>query len=119
MAAAIAGALLGSTAEIQSAGLETADGLLPTNHAVTVMKEMGLDVSRHRSRSIRKSDLAGFDLIIGMTPDIVSKLCTMGADPKKIRDLTVSDPYGESVEVYRATADEISDKLKRLFDQRL
>ena len=43
----------------------------------------------------------------------------MGADSKKILGLNVSDPYGKSVEVYRATANEISDELKRLFDQRI
>lgn len=119
MAAAIASALLGFTAEVQSAGLETADGVPPANHAVTVMKEMGLDVSRHRSRSIRKQALASFDLIIAMTPNIASMLCTMGADSKKVLGLNVSDPYGKSIEVYRATANEISDKLKQLFDQRI
>src|SRR5438105_1959129 len=56
MAAAIAGAVLGSTAKVQSAGLETSDGLPATRQAKAVMKEMGLDVSRHRSRSIRKTD---------------------------------------------------------------
>jgi protein-tyrosine-phosphatase len=79
------------------------------------MKEMGLDVSRHRSRSVRKSDLANFDLIIAMTPHVVSKLCMMGADSKKTWGLNVSDPYGGGVEVYRATANEISEELKRLF----
>src|SRR5262249_27657051 len=89
MAAAIAIALLDSKTEVQSAGLETADGLPPTNQAVTVMKEIGLDVSRHRSRSLRKQDLKSFDLIIGMTPSIVSELYTMGVESKKIMGLNI------------------------------
>jgi protein-tyrosine-phosphatase len=117
MAAAIAGALLGSTAEVQSAGLETSDGLPATRQAKAVMKEMGLDVSRHRSRSIRKTDLVSCDLIIAMTSDIASKLRLRGADSKKILSLNVSDPHGCDVEVYRTKANEISEGLKRLFDQ--
>ena len=117
MAAAIARSLLGLTAEVQSAGLETADGLPATKHAVTVMKEMGLDASQHRSRSIQNFDVKVFDLIIAMTPDIASKLCAMGAESRKIRSLHVSGPYGRSVEVYRTTANEISEKLRRLFGQ--
>ena len=117
MAAAIARSLLDPMAEVQSAGIETADGLPPTNHALLVMKEMGLDLSGHRSRSVRRQDLASFDLIIGMTPQVVSQLCAMGADSKKIAGLNVSDPYGKGLEVYRATAKEISGELKRLFGQ--
>ncbi|MEW6052842.1 MAG: low molecular weight protein arginine phosphatase [Nitrospirota bacterium] len=113
MAAAIASSLLGAAAEVQSAGLDTADGLRPTNQALTVMKEMGLDINHHRSRSLRRQDLTSFDLIIAMTPSIVSELCAMGADSKKILGLNISDPYGESIEVYRITANEILGELKQ------
>jgi protein-tyrosine-phosphatase len=114
MAEAIVRTLLGETAEVVSAGLETGEGLPPTKHAVSVMQEMGLDISGHSSRDIETLDLRAFDLIIAMTSGIALRLVELGADITKITKLDVPDPYLKGIEVYRSTAEAINQQLRAL-----
>lgn len=115
MAEAIIGKLLGSNTSIQSAGVETASGLSATKEAVAVMKEMGLDISNHRSRDIDDLDLSSFTLVIAMTSWISEILVTLGVQPRRIERLEVCDPYGKGIEVYRSTARTIELSLRSLF----
>src|SRR6266568_3048516 len=115
MAEAIAQNLLGDTAAVQSAGMETADGISATKEAITVMQEMGFDISNHRSREIEHLDLAEFDRIIAMSPRIASHLQKLGVESAKITVIDVLDPYRKGIEVYRSTAKALESKLKSLF----
>jgi len=105
-------------AEVQSAGIEAADGLPPTKHAVSVMKELGFDIGAHRSRDIGSLNLAKFDLIVAMAPLIVQWLREAGVDPGRIAQLDVSDPYCSGLDVYRAAAKEIDRQLRSLVEKR-
>lgn len=111
MAEAIARKLLGSSAHVQSAGMDADEGLPATNEAVVVMKEMGYDISNHSSRDIENLDLSSFTLIIAMTQAIAMKLKSLGVDPDRIFALDVPDPYYKGIDIYRSTAKKIEVTL--------
>ncbi len=54
---------------VSSAGLMTAEGLPPSEFAVEVLKERGIDISSHRSKQITQDMIKDNDLILGMTLD--------------------------------------------------
>jgi protein-tyrosine-phosphatase len=112
MAAAIASATLGMSALIRSAGLECGTGLRATQKAIQTMAERGLDISGHRSTDVDDLDLAEFDLIVAMTPDIARRLVQRNA--KRLESWNVPDPYGRDIGTYRTAAAAIEAELRSL-----
>lgn len=107
---------------VASAGTYAHDGLPAEPHAVQVMGECGIDLSRHRSRMIRTEHISGADLILVMeTGHGTSIQHVVHTDAKPIRLLAtfdeqarsdeVPDPYGEDLERYRQTAVQIRSCL--------
>jgi protein-tyrosine-phosphatase len=115
MAAAMTRRFLGAAAHVESGGLDAAERVPATKHAVAVMQEMGFDITKHRSRDIERIDWSAFELVIAMAPFIGQRLLEFGIDPNKIAQLNVPDPYGKGLNVYRSTAVEIARQLKTLF----
>ena len=115
MAEAIARKRFRHLAAVQSAGMETVEGLPATKEAIAVMREMGFDISNHRSRDIERLELAEFDRIVAMTPAIASQLQTMDVETERITVIDVPDPYGRGIEVYRSTARKLEFILGSLF----
>ncbi len=101
----------------ESAGVGAWGGSPATPEAVAAMREMGIDISAHRSRPLvrRLADEAA--VILAMTeshrreiarrfPEAERKtFLVRGFGPGAARD--VADPAGYSVEVYRRTRDEL------------
>lgn len=63
--------LYGQRTYVQSAGVK--NDLEVDGFAVAVCKEMGIELSRHRSRSFEEmqqwgDDLSGFDLVVALSP---------------------------------------------------
>jgi len=54
--------------EIRTSGVMTPTGLLPTPESVQLLKEEGVDISRHRSTPLNIETIKRADLILGMTP---------------------------------------------------
>lgn len=116
--------LYGQDAYVQSAGVH--NDLEIDGFAVTVCQEMGVELSRHRSRSFDEmqewgDDLSGFDLVVALSP----------ASQRRALDLTrvfhldveywpILDPTGlgnkreEKLDAYRQTRDQI---VKRMLDR--
>lgn len=109
--------LLGPGTSVESAGAETEEGLAPTKDAVLVMRELGLDISGHRSREVPQLDLRNFDLIIAMTSQIGCILRSLGVEECRLRELNVPDPYGKGIEAYRNAAQNIRSQLCCLLRQ--
>ncbi len=61
---------------ITSVGLQAEEGSTPPAEVITVMKEMGFDVSGHRARRLRGEDVEGADLILTMAMHNSSRLLT-------------------------------------------
>ena len=114
MAAALLQRLLGGAVKVQSAGIDSGEGIPPTKDAVSVMRELGVDISGHRSRDIANLDLTEFDLVLAMTPSIADHLREAGVEASRIKQLKVPDPYGKGINVYRSTANEIEGQLRSL-----
>ncbi|MFZ3101447.1 MAG: low molecular weight protein arginine phosphatase [Desulfitobacteriaceae bacterium] len=124
MAEGLAKASFGLENEISSAGLEAWKDTEASVQAITVMKEMGIDLKGHRSRRITKELVDWADWVIPMTlaheqrlyllfPQYSSKFRYLGSWGLHGGD--VSDPWGGSLEAYRKTAQTISKLLGELY----
>lgn len=105
-------------AECSSAGISTFTGSPASDNSVKALKEIGIDLSDFRSTSITAliPRLKEFDLFVPMTYAHAMALLRLGVEKKKIYlfDTDVSDPYGGDLSVYRATRDELVQKLDKL-----
>ncbi|MCX7592113.1 MAG: Sua5/YciO/YrdC/YwlC family protein, partial [Kiritimatiellae bacterium] len=102
---------------VLSAGIVAADGLPPSEAAVSAMAEIGIDIRSHFSQPLTRELVNAADLIVVMTashreqiralyPDAVAKvrlLKSFGADTES----DIEDPIGLPLEVYRAVRDQI------------
>ena len=118
MAEAVARALLGSDVRVESAGISADDGASAAKHAIETMRERGIDISDHRSRSVTALNLSDFDLVVALTPAIAQALRQHGTNAAKLRALDIRDPYGKGLAVYRTTVLAIERDLRNLFGLR-
>ena len=116
----------GSDWRIESAGTWTQEGYPAASKAQAILKEGGIDISGHRSRSVSGELLRGFDLILVMeqghrealqvefpdTRDRVYLLSEMVGSTYDIRD-----PIGGSTEDFMESIHEISHLLAQGFDR--
>lgn len=111
---------------VDSAGTWATDGQRVTDHSVKVMAKRGMDISRHRAKTVSRAMLALFDLILVMEPghqealriefpelsDRVFLLSELSGPP-----VPVDDPFGSSLKMYEATADILDAYLKAGFPE--
>jgi len=101
-----------------SAGIFAATGSPASPYAVEVLREKGIDLSRHRSQLLTSDLLDQSDLIITMTkgqeenllqhfPEIEDKVYLINAFGTSKVPADVMDPFGGSIEMYKKTCDEI------------
>lgn len=100
----------GVSAACVSAGLSAA-GEPAADNAVTVMEEVGCDITRHRSRSLTRDMTDAADHVVVMTALHRDLLLSAGVDAEKIVLPAggVPDPFGGSLDVYRFTRDKLQD----------
>ena len=101
---------------IASAGTWADDGLPPTEHAVAVMAERGVDITKIRSTEVTHDLVTSAYLILAMTSGHREALETEFPVAKGKTWLfseleggtwDVEDPVGGSLDDYRATADQL------------
>lgn len=124
----------GTKVEVDSAGLFAVANTGAAEAAQQVMSEQDIDLSEHRAKQVDFTKLADYDLILAMTnghkeriiearPDLAAKVFTLKDFANRNRQETstekakenmtdIDDPFGRSVEVYRATVAEISTAIK-------
>jgi protein-tyrosine-phosphatase len=130
MAAAVAAAELArrgwSHVRVASAGVAASPDAPASEHAITVVREDGLDISGHRARLISPDLLAWADLAVAMSPSHVGALAELGAAHKSalITDFLddgdsrgVVDPFGGPLEDYRRTYAVLATAVARLLDR--
>lgn len=104
---------------IASAGLAAAPGGCAAVEAVDVMREHGLDISRHESQPLTDKLIRHADVILTLTsahrqsivrrwPEAASRTLTLRTD-----EGDVEDPIGGPPEVYRQCAKQIEEALRR------
>ncbi len=107
-----------------SAGVGAVEGLPPSEHAVRALRELGIDISRQRSRMLTADLVAHADYIFGMTHshvDAITMLYPQAAEKTfLLREFDetldsyendISDPIGGSYEVYRSCRDQIEQGI--------
>ncbi len=108
-----------------SAAIGFSEGGSVSPNAVTVCSEIGIDISEHRSRIMRKRDIDITDIFVVMTEHHAEALMNiLGIPPRKIYILGggIPDPYGSDVETYRRCRKSIEqgiDEFCRILKQKL
>ena len=113
-----------SDCRVLSAGLGAMDGQPPSTHSVTAMKELGIDISRQRSRMLTAELVRQADYIFGMTHshvDTVQLLYPQAAEKTFLLrefddtldpyEKDISDPIGGSFAIYRACRNQIEQGI--------
>ncbi len=114
---------------VLSAGVGAIDGQAASVNAIRVMKEIGIDISGHRSRQLTAELVAKADYILGMTHghvDAVNLLYPHASEKTflvrefderlKPYQKDISDPIGGSCEVYANCRDQIRNALPSLLN---
>ncbi len=114
--------------QVTSAGTWALEGKPAAEHGQTLMKELGMDLSAHRARTVTGPMLEDADLILTMEHNQKEAMCAeFPAEAPRIFLLSelsgyprdVPDPYGGPLEEYRETAQEISGYIDKGFPRML
>ncbi len=119
MAEAIARGLLeagGGRVRVMSAGTSAIEGAPATREAVEAVRELGYDLSGHRSRPLTDDLLRNAFLVLAMTEGHLAQVRRMNPDvPATLLDddEDIPDPIGASLAFYRQTARRIEAGVRR------
>jgi RpiB/LacA/LacB family sugar-phosphate isomerase len=115
--------------KVCSAGLAAPHGQAASTYSVDVMREIGLDISSHRSQPITESLIQESDAIFVMTYSHLDHMIMLFPEasektflirhfeenvPAELRE--VYDPIGQTRDVYRATREQIKISMPRLLE---
>ena len=113
--------------DVQSAGTSAWDGAPASDGALLVGMERGLDLSQHRSQTLTRELVQSSDLVLAMGPHHLERIEALGGTGKAylLTDFAsrgknvrpVNDPIGGELDLYRATADELEQEVRRVFDR--
>ena len=116
-----------SDVELSSAGTSAWDGAPASDGALLVGMERGLDLSQHRAQTLTRDLVRDADLVLAMGPHHLERIEALGGSGKSylLTDFAshgassrpVNDPIGGELEMYRATADELEQEVRRVFDR--
>jgi RpiB/LacA/LacB family sugar-phosphate isomerase len=112
---------------VMSAGVGAIDGQSPSAHGVRALREIGIDISRQRSRMLTAEVVQQADYIFGMTHshvDSINLLYPWAAEKTfllrefdetlDVFEKDISDPIGASYETYCECRDQIEQGLASL-----
>ena len=113
--------------QVFSTGLSAVEGDKASDNSVTVRKEVGLDLSDHRSSVLNRTTLENASAVFCMTEShrvLINMYFDLpeGAPIFLMRefadgnDKELPDPYGQSLEVYRECRERMKDSLPSLLD---
>jgi RpiB/LacA/LacB family sugar-phosphate isomerase len=109
---------------VVSAGVGAVEGLPPSEHAVRALRELGIDISKQRSRTLTPEVVDEADYIFGMTHSHVDTILILYPQAAEktflLREFDetldayendICDPIGGSLETYRACRDQIEQGI--------
>ena len=111
--------------EIKTAGVMTPTGLLPTPESVQLLREEGVDISRHRSRPLSEDLIVRADLILGMTSFHVQtafRKCEESRGKTHLlkeyageegKNVQIQDPMGGTLEIFKKVFAQVSLRSTR------
>ncbi len=102
---------------VSGAGTATTDGVPPSPHAITVMNEIGIDISDNRSRQITPTIVNDTDIFVALSVEHgVTLAFQYDVDPELILvpGYGIPDPFGHDLATYRACRDSLVEALPQL-----
>ena len=113
--------------DVQSAGTSAWDGAPASDGALLVGMERGLDLAQHRAQMLTRELLGNAELVLAMGPHHLERIEALGGGTRGflLTDYAsrgasvrpVNDPIGGELDVYRATADELEQEVRRVLDR--
>ncbi len=120
MAEGILKHLLGDRVYVDSVGVRAGE---IDAFAVAVMDEIGIDISRHRSKAFEELEDTYFDLVVSLSPEAQHKAAemtrTMAAEVEYWKTMDPSYVHGNRevrIKVYREVRDELLQRIKLRFE---
>lgn len=120
---------LASEYECSSAGVYAFEGDGASYEAISVLKERGMDISKHYARTLDFDMIRNSYIILAMTkdhkrmildvfPEAADKLYTLKEYAEYDRDhWDTSDPFGFDEKVYSACMSEIEEAIFKILDK--
>lgn len=112
---------------VGSAGTSAWSDAPPSDGALLIAMEQGLDLGDHRARQLSPEIVASADLILAMGPHHLDRAEALGGSGKSwlltayanggASARAVSDPFGGNLDVYRATFDELTREIIAVLDR--
>ena len=113
--------------DVQSAGTSAWDGAPASDGALLVGMERGFDLSQHRAQMLTRELLRDTDIVLAMGPHHLERIEALGAVGRAFlltdfashgaSNRPVNDPIGGELDVYRSTADELEQEVRRVLDR--
>lgn len=120
MAEGILKHLLGDRVYVDSVGVRAGE---IDAFAVAVIDEIGIDISRHRSKTFEGLEDTYFDLVVSLSPEAQHKAVemtrTMAAEVEYWKTMDPSYVHGNRevrIKVYREVRDELLQRIKLRFE---
>ncbi len=120
---------VGSDIKVTSAGIAAGEGMPPSTHSVTAMNDLGIDITDQRSCQLTPELVASADYLFVMTYGHLDAILMMYPEAGDktylvrhfIEDETllhrdISDPIGQSEQVYRHCRDEIASAMESIVE---
>jgi protein-tyrosine-phosphatase len=113
--------------EVGSAGTSAWESAPASDGGLLVAMERGMDLSEHRAQNLTRELVQSTDLILAMGPHHLERIEALGGEGKAylLSDYAshgktkhaISDPIGAELDVYRATADELEEEIRKVVDR--
>jgi len=113
--------------EAMSAGTISHDGAPASDGSLLVGLERNMDLGGHRAQTLNRDLVRQADLILAMGPHHLERIEALGGAGRSylLSDYAshgassrpISDPIGAELDVYRATADELEEEIRRVLDR--
>ena len=115
--------------EVRSAGIHAFPGCSASLNAIEALKSKGISLE-HESQPLSQELLEWSSVILTMTnqhkqvilnslPELKDKICTLFEFANENgMNADINDPFGGSLEVYQATAEEIEHLLEKIIEKR-
>ncbi len=113
MAEGIARFAGGEWVEVYSAGTHPTG--VVSEDAIEIMRELKIDISSARSKSLLDVPLAEMDILVSMAPRRALEIAPRGFRGRAI-DWNVDDPVGRSLTTFRRVRGEIDMLVRKLVD---
>ncbi len=110
----------GKEIEADSASISMVEGMEAADNAKKVLKEIGIDISDHRSKNISHvGNFEDIDIFAVMSNMHKLVLKEIGIDENKIYILGngIEDPYGKDEDEYRKVRDQLKDSIEKMYNE--